>query len=319
MTTLAHLHSYPSIYALGHKAITELFNGPVLVEEKIDGSQFSFARVNGELLCRSKGKDIITSAPEKMFAKAVQTAGSLDLRDGWVYRAEFLQSPKHNSLTYSRVPKDNLILFDVSPSVESYLSYADKTIEAARIGMEIVPLLHDGVVPSLDFFRTFLERDSVLGGCKVEGVVVKNYAVFTAEKKVAMGKYVSEAFKELHGVEWKKSNPTQTDVVQLLLAELKTPARWQKAIQHLRDAGQLEGSPRDIGPLIKEIPDDIRKEAEDTIKQRLFDHFWPQLRRGVTAGFPEFYKEQLAASVFTHTPTAAASSPPSHPQIESGR
>lgn len=319
MTTLAHLHSYPSIYAIGHKAITELFNGPVLVEEKIDGSQFSFARVNGELLCRSKGKDIITSAPEKMFAKAVQTAGSLDLRDGWIYRAEFLQSPKHNSLTYSRVPKDNLILFDISPSVESYLSYSDKTIEADRIGMEIVPLLHDGVVPSLDFFRTFLERDSVLGGCKVEGVVVKNYAVFTAEKKVAMGKYVSEAFKELHGVEWKKSNPTQTDVVQLLLAELKTPARWQKAIQHLRDAGQLEGSPRDIGPLMKEIPTDIQKEAEDLIKQRLFDHFWPHLRRGVTAGFPEFYKEQLAASAFTHTPASAVSSPPSHPQIESGR
>jgi ATP-dependent RNA circularization protein (DNA/RNA ligase family) len=34
--------SYPSIYALGHRAIRELFDGPVVVEEKIDGSQFSF-------------------------------------------------------------------------------------------------------------------------------------------------------------------------------------------------------------------------------------------------------------------------------------
>jgi hypothetical protein len=35
-------HSYSSIYALGHKALAELFMEPVLIEEKVDGSQFSF-------------------------------------------------------------------------------------------------------------------------------------------------------------------------------------------------------------------------------------------------------------------------------------
>lgn len=34
-------HSYPSIYALGHRAIVDLLKGPVFIEEKIDGSQFS--------------------------------------------------------------------------------------------------------------------------------------------------------------------------------------------------------------------------------------------------------------------------------------
>ena len=50
-------HSYPQIYALGHRYITELLLDPVLVEEKIDGSQFSFGvfEVEGEhqLRCRS--------------------------------------------------------------------------------------------------------------------------------------------------------------------------------------------------------------------------------------------------------------------------
>lgn len=35
-------HSYPSVYALGHKALTELLLDPVLVEEKIDGSLCGF-------------------------------------------------------------------------------------------------------------------------------------------------------------------------------------------------------------------------------------------------------------------------------------
>jgi len=36
------LNSYPSIYNLGHHAIATLLDAPVLVEEKVDGSQFSF-------------------------------------------------------------------------------------------------------------------------------------------------------------------------------------------------------------------------------------------------------------------------------------
>jgi hypothetical protein len=293
-----HISSYPSVYALGHRAIRDIFSGPVIVQEKIDGSQFSFGRINGEFVCRSKGKDIIPSAPEKMFIKAVESAKSLPLADGWIYRAEYLQSPKHNSLTYERVPIGHLMVFDIQTAPETYLSPAQVAAECNRIGLECVPLLHEGVVDSLEKMTDLLNRTSVLGGCKIEGFVVKNYAVFTQEKKAAIGKYVSEAFKEIHGVEWKKSNPTQTDVARLLIAQFKTEARWRKAIQHLRDAGLIEGSPKDIGVLIKEIPDDILKECREEIRDRLFEHFWPQIKRGVTSGFPEFYKQELAQSAF---------------------
>ena len=145
----------------------------------------------------------------------------------------------------------------------------------------------------------FLERESILGGCKIEGIVVKNYSVFTKDKKAAMGKYVSEAFKEKHQGEWRKANPTQSDIVETLSAIYSTQARWQKALQHLREAGKLEGSPRDIGLLIQEVPNDILKEEEDQIKQTLFEHFWPKIRRGVTNGLPQWYKDELAKSAFS--------------------
>lgn len=293
------INSYPSVFAIGHRAIADIFSSPVIVEEKVDGSQFSWSRQNGELFCRSKGQQLVLSAPEKMFATAVNVAGSLDVIDGWIYRAEYLQSAKHNTLTYGRVPQNHLALFDVQVGIEQYLTPEDRQAEAARIGIDCVPVIHNGDIKTADDLLSLLDRESFLGGVTIEGVVVKNHAVFTHEKKVAMGKLVREGFREKNASNWKANNPTKTDVVQALIAEFKTEARWRKAIQHLRDAGKIEGSPRDIGKLIVEIPDDIRSDSEDDIKERLFAHFWPHIRRGVTAGFPDFYKRELAATAFS--------------------
>ena len=82
------IHSYPNVYAIGHAAIRDLLQGDVTVEEKIDGSQFSFGVIDGELQCRSKGKQIIIDAPEKMFTEAVAMAKYISsvLQPGWVYR-----------------------------------------------------------------------------------------------------------------------------------------------------------------------------------------------------------------------------------------
>jgi hypothetical protein len=294
------INSYPSVCALGHKMIEGIFNNPVLIEEKIDGSQFSFGILDGELQCRSKGKVMILDAPEKMFDKAIATIRDIApaLHPGWIYRGEFLAKPKHNTLAYDRIPKGYIIGFDIQTGIEEYLSPVAKRAEFERLEIECVPAFYEGMVENLSMFKDLLDTVSCLGGSKVEGVVVKNYTMFTAEKKVAMGKYVSEAFKEIHEGEWRKSNPTQSDIVQELIARYRTPARWNKAIQHLRETGKLEGSPRDIGNLILETKDDTKKECEDEIKASLFAHFWPMIQRGIIAGLPEWYKEQLLQGAF---------------------
>jgi hypothetical protein len=283
------LSSYPHIFSVGHAALGDFLKNPVQVEEKIDGSQFSFQKQNRELLIRSKGKEMFADAPEKMFIKGVEAVAQLDLHDGWIYRAEYLSKPKHNSLAYSRVPKNHVMLFDVNIGVEKYLSYEEKAAEAERLGLEVVPLLYTGVV-TLDIINGLLETESILGGQKIEGVVLKNYSIFGSDGKVVMGKYVSEAFKEKHAHEWKQNNP---DVIQTLIDSLKTEARWAKSVQHLRDEGLLENDPRDIGKLIKAVAQDIHQEEADEIKERLFNHFWPQIQRGVTSGVAEWYKKGL--------------------------
>jgi hypothetical protein len=295
------IHSYPSVYQIGHKAIELLFGGEVLVEEKVDGSQFSFGVLDGELTCRSKGKIQIIDAPDKMFNKAVATIKEFEpnLHPNWTYRCEYLEKPKHNTLCYSRTPAKNLIGYDImTENAEEYLSYEEKKAEFERIGLEIVPMFYQGKIDSFEVFKSLLETESILGGTLIEGVVVKNYTYFTMEKKPAMGKYVSERFKEVHATDWNSRNPTGADIVTQVITEYKTDARWNKAIQHLREQGLITDTPKDIGALIGEVSKDVYKECVDEIKQRLFDHYWKQIQRGVTSGLPEWYKDKITQSAF---------------------
>lgn len=297
---MSEIHSYSSPLNLGHAGLAEFWTGdPVLVQEKIDGSQISFRLEDGEVIFRSRGRMIEKSAPD-MFHLGVEAIekihAAIGLRDGWTYRGEYLQKPKHNTISYARVPKNNVIIYDIDGGDQFYLPWEIVLDECEnRLGIEAVPV-YDVVTasPPLEYFDKLLERDSVLGGAKIEGVVLKNYLAYGRDKKVLMAKYVSSAFKEKHGKDWKDRHPSRQDVVELLIGEFATEARWQKAVQHLREAGAVEGSPKDIGLLLREVGTDILKDSEDEIKARLFKHFWPQIQRGITRGLPEWYKRKLA-------------------------
>lgn len=294
------INSYPTVYAIGHSTISNIFFSDVLVEEKIDGSQFSMGIINGELHCRSKSVQINIEAPEKLFIEAIDAAKKLAplLHEGWIYRCEYLKIPRHNMIAYSRIPRNHLIVFDVMTGKEKYLSYNEKVEAASELGLECVPKLYEGHVDSIELLMSFLDKTSILGGSKIEGVVVKNYSLFTREKKIMIGKYVSEKFKEVHRVEWNKNNPSEKEFMESVAMKYRSEARWNKAIQHLREAGELENSPRDIGKLLKEIPEDILNEEKESIMKELFDYFYPKFKRIVINGFPEYYKEYLANRAF---------------------
>lgn len=292
-------HSYPKVYALGHAAIKELLFDDVIVEEKLDGSQFSFGKFGDEIRCKSRRQVLNIDEPEKLFSAAVEVVKSLDLRNGWTYRAEYFQKPKHNALAYERIPENHLIVFDINTGHESYLSYDEKKVEAERLGLECVPCLKRGRISSSSELTGLLEHKSVLGGAMIEGVVVKNYSRFSTDGKAMIGKYVSEAFKEIHVSEWNKTNPGPKNIIAQLGDKYRHVGRWTKAQQRLRDDGTLEGSPKDIGALLREVPIDIESECSDEIKDALYKWAWPQIRRMVTSGLPQWYKERLLEQQFT--------------------
>ena len=138
-----------------------------------------------------------------------------------------------------------------------------------------------------------LETDSILGGQKIEGIVIKCNDIFGPDGKAMKAKIVSERFKEVHEKSWGARNPNSKGILETLSDTLRSEVRWEKAVFHKREEGLLEGSPKDIGMLIPAIQGDIKAECEDMIKEKLFAWAWSQLSRRSVAGFAEWYKKLL--------------------------
>jgi hypothetical protein len=267
----------------------------------VDGSQISFGFIYDDaadyyvLKIKSRGQEMDLDNPPKMFREGVDYIKSIQdkLYPGWTYRGEYLRVRHHNVLTYNRVPTNYIILFDVNTEDEVYLPRQELEVQAVLLDLECVPVLATGRLTIEDLGK-LLETTSVLGGPKIEGVVVKPVIrdYFDKDGKAIFGKLVSKEFKEVHAQTYPGSTTGSRDIIDTLGLKYTSPARWRKAIQHVKESGvELEGSPRDIGKIIITIPDDIKGECEEEIKQQLFDWAWPQLRKKVVMGFPLWYKE----------------------------
>lgn len=288
------IRSYSKPLAPTHAWVRDaMSSGTIYVSEKIDGSQFSMALIEGVLCCRSRGQQIDIANPG-MFAPAVRTAWRLGdaLVEGWTYRCEFLAKTKHNTLHYDRVPRGHLVLYDIDRGECDYVpgplaGFGDEfeidaveVIETAAADLVAV-VAHQMALPSL------------LGG-KREGVVAKRYDVLTPDGKVAMAKYVSGEFVEIHQKRWRaeEARPAKRDVVDEIGEAIRTEARWHKVVQHMREAGALMDAPQDIGPLLRELAADVEGDAAD-IGEMLWARYRKELLKHAGRGFADWYRAQL--------------------------
>lgn len=295
--------TYSSIRQLGDRVTRRMFDGgPLVAQEKVDGSQFSFANVGGKLLARSKNNSVGEGGnAEGMFGKAYETADAIfrtgTLEEGTVVRCEVVSKPKHNVLRYDRIPTGSIILYDMETPQRS-ANYASPELlkrTADMWGIEVVPTFayETFTLESLrEILPSWLQRTSILGGTLIEGVVVKNYRVMDEEDNVLMAKYVSEQFKE-------KMDPTHVakvdalTPVQKILSGYQKEAIWNKAVQHLRDNGDLLNTPKDIGKLVAEIKSDFTKENKEDIVEAIVDAYYGDVVAGILNGFPQWYKTKM--------------------------
>lgn len=295
-----NIKSFPKIFELGTDYISLIADNEVEITEKIDGSQFVFGKIDGNLMTRSKNCIIFEGENNKMFNLAIDYVISIEYKipNNTIFYCEYLQKPKHNSLEYGRVPKNNLMLFGVCDSAEKFISeYNDLLAFGELLDIEVVPLLYKGMInlKDIEFFNLLLDKESVLGKTKIEGFVVKNYkqAFLLGGQPIPLmaGKYVSEKFKEVNRSIWKTEN--RINRWKLFMEGYRTEARWLKSIQHLQEKNELENSPKDIGKLIEEIRNDITSEEKEIIKEFLWKEYSQELLREATKGLPEWYKKYL--------------------------
>lgn len=295
------IHAFPKIFSIGSKQTERLFNGEVEITEKIDGSQIGFGVLNGELVMRSKGSPLYLDNPEKMFKTAIDIIKDrFDrglLLEGMFYYGEYLRSERHNIIKYGRIPNNHISLYGMYKFLsDEFYRYNFIKFESERLDLDVVPLLFQGKINTIDDLKSNINRISVLGKEKIEGLVVKNYneqlLIGGQVIPILMGKYVSEDFKEIHRKEWKSEN-TARGKFDVYKSQFCNTSRWFKAIHYLRDSGVLQYSPKDIGALLKHIQNDIAEEEKENIKEWLFKEFSPEILKAAVKGFAQWYKEYL--------------------------
>lgn len=300
--------SYTKILTLGSSRTENALVGEVIIQEKIDGSQFKFGiSESGELLFASKGCQLhpiqdelgeITNI-QKLFLPAVTYLLSIKNKiltifpPNTYFYAETLYKPKHNVLKYAEVPKNHIVLFDVCQKGKWITNRIELENIATMLEVDTIPELYRGEI-TIDQLKELLVINSYLGEEKIEGIVVKNYT-----QNILLGgfifplftKYVREEFKERHGVEWKARKPKET--ILDYMKGFQNENRWFKALLHLKEKGLIENSPRDIGKLIKEVIRDVEEEEIENIKNYLYKQYIREIKRYSTKGLPEWYKEKL--------------------------
>lgn len=295
------IHAFPKIFVIGKDYIRDIFNEDVEITEKIDGSQFSFGRIGGKLYIRSKGAQLFIDNPEGMFVEGISYVEQIQdkVPDNMIFYCEYLKKRKHNTLFYDRVPKNHLILFGVMRADEKFSGRL--THWSMELEIERVPLIYQGKISSSDEILKMLDQESILGGPKIEGVVVKNYSrpFLLGGQPIPLmaGKFVSDSFKEVHRERWGKEEKSKGRM-QMFFESFKTEARWEKAVQHLREEGQIENEPRDIGKLFKAVNIDIETEEMEAAKDFLWKEFKGELTRTASRGLAEWYKKKLLEKAF---------------------
>lgn len=255
--------------------------------EKIDGSQISWHKTDNQLYIHGKNTQIYPSEQpiQKTYKGAVEHLLSVQasIIDNTYYYGEALQIPRHNAIKYDRIPKGHIVLWAVKNLDGLWQNLSNLEAHANTIGIEC------SSVPKQENGQTI----SQLGGI-AEGVV---YSCISEDKKtITKYKDVAESFLEVKK-DLKERKKAMRGVKNDAWAEFKdrfrTQARWDKSIQHLRDAGVLTNTEGDIGLLFKEVMQDILLEETKTIEEFFNKTFRKELLKHATTGLADYYKEFL--------------------------
>ena len=294
---MVKIPSYPKIPAYGNPGTGTVFDGPVLVQEKLDGSQIGFGYDSTcDIGVRSHNVQLNLDDPPKMFRAGVNSILenlSVQFETAWFY-GEYFGGRKQNTIAYDSIPDGHIALFDAVIDGE-WIDYDQLAAIAKEFNFGVVPVLAEGTFGGISELSKFLEMTSVLGGSQVEGVVIKNYGQrITLDNKIcpAMAKLVRDEFKEKNSKAWAKPN-----VIQVIIESLTSEARYLKVVQSLRESGELTNSVKDIGPLIKQANLDINEEESEWIKEQLYRAFRKQIVKSATKGLPTWYKAYLAEQI----------------------
>lgn len=304
------MYKYPKILHIGAPLVKTVFDNEVEISEKVDGSQCRIELTKEYVVVGSKNQGI---ADQGMFAiahdqgKRIWEETKWDaLGDDVTLFCEFLKSPKHNTILYDRVPKNNLYLFGAMINGDHMVT--GSLIEMADVfGIDPPNIIHNGHVESAEELKEFMTHQSYLGGSIVEGVVIKNYnrtydpLMVHSQEFIGYpmcAKYVREDFKAANMKQWNTVN--RRTGVDAVVDKFFVGDRFNKTVQHLNDEGKISYTKSDLKYLIPEFFNDLMDEKKEAIISMIMGDVFKTIKKRANGYVVKSWVDHLTERQFDH-------------------
>lgn len=265
---------YHKIIRYGHKSTQDVLNKGdyIIIQEKIDGANASFAVINGELKCWSRNRELNESNTlEGFYGWVQQNVQVQKLLEGVVYFGEWTAQHKVSYEGYMK----QFFLYDIyNLHLEEYVSFSMVRDEAKRLGLQLIPVFFEGEFESFEQLMSYVGRTDLGGKLKGkptgEGIVVKNVNYRDEFGKQVFVKLVIDGFREIQRQKQTKDSKKVFSEAESKVRECVTLPRVEKQVFKLIDNGLLdrEYGIEDMGFLLKHTSPMV---AEDILKEEMQD------------------------------------------------
>lgn len=264
------MKKYMSVVRLGHRSTVNVLNvgDEIIVQEKLDGANASFKEDNCAVAAFSRNNKLDISNSLRGFYDFARKLDADSLHPDYIYFGEWLVRHK---LDYGENEKQ-FYLYDIYDTKrEEYREFELVESEAARLNLNLIPILYRGPYISFEHLQQFVGK-SMLGEVG-EGVVVKNIKYRDRFGNQLFVKLVSDAFREMQQQKAPKDPKAKTGEFEFIETFLTRP-RVEKLLHKLVDEGILQEDfgLEDMGLILRHLGnrsyEDLMKE-ESTALERI--------------------------------------------------
>jgi hypothetical protein len=215
----------------GNEIIDKLFNDHLIVSEQIDGSRFLFQKLpdNTIIYYKKDGEQInyIDRTLMKFYENAITfienmpIAIKVNLPDYWTFGFQYFPSAAPINIVYDRMPKNHLILTDIS--IRNEVGRTTKVIHdakvlrdwAAKIDVEQPPIIFNGRLS--DFQKSQLKRfletpdEDLIQLFKTQSFT--RYIISILNPKLMNSALMNDLDKPIEGINFKFIGSNKSEVV----------------------------------------------------------------------------------------------------------
>ena len=277
----------------------------VIIQEKINGSQFTIFKKDGELHFYNRNKEVGPKGDPYVNAYLSLQKRKDFFEDGFFYHGEAMKTTTTNNAAYKRMPRYYWIVYEIQRADGSLLTPDEMTVALQNTGIEMTQVLYDShknksvpVQEVIDQLMAQIESgilESCLGGIP-EGIVIK------VLNSVRDGKISNYRFKQVRPIFAEMSQDRRNKIEQVSDADFireigeiyNTDGRREKARQHMKEKNtyNYKNVNANIGTMVHELDDDLLKEAEEDIKNMLFIRFFPEISKVARGDVPTFLRNK---------------------------